>query len=328
MKKFDGNKELDARLEFERGWCDQVSWVAPGPWDPVCDLGVPQDGCFSEVSNRLEGREVAGGVPGAGARASFFSGGGFVRVRFFLSVLVVVLLAVALAVVDGLSGPVDSAAALNGKSPGFLGSPFGGGGLWGSSSSGGSPASSSASCPSGYSLRSDNLACEKVESRSASLSCPSGSSQFSLGIGAAWGCKRDLGAASTSYSCSQGVLVTVSNGFQGGRACKITSTSTESRAASASCSPRGSPTSCRYTNQVLTRQSQGASASCILVGRLRLVVTPLRCRLASLKGRLLPAARGVRRRLVVMFCRARSVSRSRRLVIAARGGRRLLVGIR
>ncbi len=172
------------------------------------------------------------------------------------------MLAVAFAVVDGLSGPVDSAAALNGKRPGFLGSPFGGGGLWGSSSSGGSPASSSASCPSGYSFTSDNLACEKVESRSASLSCPSGSSQFSLGIGAAWGCKRDLGAASTSYSCSQGVLAwrTVGAGFA--RTCKITSTSTESKAASASCSPRGSPTSCRYTNQVLTRQSQGASASC------------------------------------------------------------------
>ena len=120
------NKNLEIKsspwenLESERGWCDHPSWVEPGQWDPVRDFGVPQDGCLSEVSNRLEGREVARGVPpGAGARASLSSGGGFFRWRFFLSLLVVVLLAVALAVVDGLSGPVDSAAALNGKSPGF-----------------------------------------------------------------------------------------------------------------------------------------------------------------------------------------------------------------
>ena len=84
------NKNLEIKssplenLESERGWCDHPSWVEPGPRDLVRDLGVPQDGCLSEVSNRLEGREVARSVPpGAGARASFSSGGGFVRVRFF-----------------------------------------------------------------------------------------------------------------------------------------------------------------------------------------------------------------------------------------------------
>ena len=63
MKKFDENKELVDELEFERGWCDQVSWVAPG---------------------RFRGSEDARGVPGAGARGGFSSGGGFVRWRFFL----------------------------------------------------------------------------------------------------------------------------------------------------------------------------------------------------------------------------------------------------
>ncbi len=115
---------------------------------------------------------------------------------------------------------------------------------------------------SGYSLTSDGLACEKRESRAASVSCPAGSSQYSLGMGGAWGCRRDLGAASTSYSCAQGVLVTVTNGFQGGKACKVTSSSTESKNASAKCDPRGTPPSCRYTATVLVRQSQSASSSC------------------------------------------------------------------
>ena len=47
---------------------------------------------------------------------------------------------------------------------------------------------------------------------------------------------------------------------RGGKACRITSSSTESKNASAS--PRGVPTSCSYTEQVLIRGSQGTSASC------------------------------------------------------------------
>ncbi len=134
--------------------------------------------------------------------------------------------------------------------------------LWASLRSGGTAASSRVSCQSGYSLTSDGLACEKRESRSASVSCPAGSSQYSLGMGGAWGCRRDLGAASATYSCAQGVLVTVTNGFQGGKACKVTSSSTASKNASAKCNPRGTPPSCRYSATVLTRQSQSASSSC------------------------------------------------------------------
>ncbi len=126
----------------------------------------------------------------------------------------------------------------------------------------GTLASSSVSCPSGYYLTLGGLACAKVESRAASLSCPSGSSKFSLGVAPAWRCRKDLGAASTSYSCASGTLVwrTVGSGFA--RMCKITTSSTETKNASASCSPRGMPTSCRYSFSVLTPQTQSASASC------------------------------------------------------------------
>ena len=185
----------------------------------------------------------------------------------------ILLFAVALVVVKGLDGVDASVGAAGLEVSGSLSRVFGGGDFWGSSSrSAGVAATSRASCPTGYSLTSDSSSCEKVESRAAALSCPAGSSQFSSSIAAIWVCRRDLGAAAVSYSCAQGTLVTVSNGFQGGRACKITSSSTESQAASASCSPRGTPSLCRYTIQVTTRQSQGASASCSPRG------TPTACR--------------------------------------------------
>ena len=261
-----GEFELEhGDFDFGDDYCEPGSFAAPGSRVPVRGLSRPRRGLGA--SRGLGWRGGAVGVFwGVGPRFAVWE-------RFLALVLVILLFAVALAMVEGLDGVDASVGAEGLEVSGSLDRVFGGGGFWGSSSqSVGVAASSRASCPSGYSLSSDSSSCEKVESRAAALSCPAGSSRFSSGVAPVWGCRRDLGVASTSYSCAQGVLVTVSNGFQGGRACKITSSSTESQAASASCSPRGTPSSCRYTVQVTTRQSQGASASCSPRG------TPSSCR--------------------------------------------------
>ena len=82
------------------------------------------------------------------------------------------------------------------------------GGVQGSSSAG-SPASSTRSCPAGYYLYFGvgGVLCAKRISQAAAWGCPTGSTQFSLGIAPTWGCRKDLGTASTSYSCTAGTLV-------------------------------------------------------------------------------------------------------------------------
>ncbi len=135
------------------------------------------------------------------------------------------------------------------------------GSVYGSS---GSPASSRSSCPAGYYFYFSigGLLCAKRISQTAGWGCPTGSSQFSLGVAPAWGCRKDLGTASTSYSCASGALVwrTVGSGFA--RMCKITTSGKETRNASASCTPRGTPTSCSYPAQVTFLRTQSASVSC------------------------------------------------------------------
>ncbi len=297
LKKFG---LMSGELECEHGCCDRDSWAAPGPQRSSAPQrssdvsggdsgGIPTSN--ERSSDPRSSSSVSGGRPPARGSSRGPSRGrvrsrgrGHVRSRgHFLSrgrvpvprksptsVLAVLLFASVLFFAGNLDGSEGPAWAMSPVSenaklvdlPLVMDLSLDLDELLASFRSGGTAASSRVSCQSGYSLTSDGLACEKRESRAASLSCPAGSSQFSLGVAPAWGCRRDLGAAATTYSCSQGVLVTVSNGFQGGRACKVTSSSTESKNASANCNPRGTPPSCSYTATVLTRQSQSASSSC------------------------------------------------------------------
>ncbi len=268
------------RLEFESEWCDLDGWAAPGPWrcsaplesSDVSAARSPARGSSRGPSRgRVRGRGRSRGRGHVRSRGHFLSRGRVpVPGKSPTSVLAVLLLASVLFFAGNLDGSEGSAWAMSPVSenvklldlPLVMDLSLVLDELWASSQSGGTAASSTVSCQSGYSLTSDSLACEKRESRAASLSCPAGSSQFSLGVAPAWGCRRDLGAATTTYSCSQGVLVTVTNGFQGGKACKVTSSSTESKNASANCNPKGVPNSCRYSATVLVRQSQSASSSC------------------------------------------------------------------
>ena len=275
-------------FERERYWHDSESWAAPGRYKPPTqDEDRPREASNSASCAVESQSSTSGGSrPSNASRRRSGAAGrrGSIRGNLPLSCLAVLLLAVALSLSGGLDGSDDAVGALSFKGPEgsstslppsdevLFPSTEAAAATSQNSNDAGTRASSRASCPSGYYLFFGGLACAKVESRAATLSCPSGSSQFSLGIGAAWGCRKDLGAASTSYSCSQGTLAwrAVSSVFA--RVCKITSTSVESQNASASCTPRGTPSTCRYTTQTRTRQSQGASASCTPRG------TPSTCR--------------------------------------------------